>query len=86
MLVVWTLSFWVLTVGLFEGVWNHIAINIVHWSGQVESLGFMFLRETPGDLIFELTGAFQFLVACILLSYSIDSLRALRLRECDKST
>ncbi|GAA6141880.1 hypothetical protein [Hydrogenophaga sp. 5NK40-0174] len=67
MFTVWSVLLWVLLVGVYEGFWNHAALNVVSLLGLDNGMSWAFVRLTPGDAIFESTGAAQFVVACALL-------------------
>ena len=64
MFTAWTVLFWVLGIGLYEGLWNHLVLDILVLFNLNEKLSWAFVRSIPGDLVFEITGIAQFLVGC----------------------
>jgi len=67
---VWTLLIWVIGLGLFEGFWNHVVVDLLAIFDLGDTFSFAFIRSIPGDFLFELTGITQFafavgIVVCI---------------------
>lgn len=77
MFLFWTVSIWVLALGVFEGFWNHIALWFVTATGMTDVYSFAFVRSIPGDLVFELTGAAQFVITCVLVALLMSSCQCL---------
>lgn len=75
MFIFWTTAIWILALGVFEGFWNHILLGLVAAAGMTDVYGFAFIRSTPGNFIFELTGAAQFFLACVLAALVVHSCR-----------
>lgn len=71
--VFWTLLVWVFGIGIYEGLWNHVTLNVFTILNLSEFFSLAFIRTNPGDFVFELTGAAQFIVAC-MLAYTVHRL------------
>jgi len=65
----------VLFMGMFEGIYNHVLKNILFFSGlSYEAMTSIFppgMYELPNDVIFEMTGSLQGVIAIILIVYFI---------------
>ena len=61
-----TVVFPVLTIGLYEGGYNHVVKNILYFAGVPTAIlddMYPSIYELPNDLVFELTGMAQFFSA-----------------------
>ncbi len=70
--VLLTLLFPVLLVGFVEGGYNHVVKNVVYFAGAPDSFGRLFPSppyEPPDDLLFELSGVLQFVLALLLVRH-----------------
>ncbi len=58
-------------IGLYEGGYNHLLKNVLYYGGtNPETLTRLFpppMYEMPNDLLFEVTGVFQFILAIYAL-------------------
>lgn len=55
-------GFPILTIGIFEGGYNHLLKNLLYFSGMTELVATLFpapIYELPNDLFFEVTGVAQ---------------------------
>lgn len=69
-----TVVFPVLTIGVYEGGYNHVVKNVLYFAGvPIDILNQMYpsIYELPNDLVFELTGMAQFFtgVQCVVEIY-----------------
>jgi len=67
MFTIWTVLFWVVGIGVYEGLWNHLVLDILVLLNLNEVYSWAFIRSIPGDLVFEITGIAQFFVGCVLM-------------------
>lgn len=73
MFTMWSIVFWVIAIGVIEGFWNHVVVDVLYLLDLTEIFSFAFFRATPGDFLFEFTGVAQLLVAgCILYCFTRD--------------
>lgn len=65
----------VLSLGVFEGLYNHVLKNILFFCGANRSVLMMFFPsptyEMPNDFFFELTGILQGVIAVIMIVHFI---------------
>lgn len=69
----------VLGIGLFEGIYNHVIKNVLHFGGaSPELLAEMFpppRYEMPNDVVFEITGLLQVIPAVVTALYLVAMIR-----------
>lgn len=74
-------GFCVFAIGIYEGGYNHLVANIVYLAFGAEAFADFYdtsIHEVPVDLIFEVTGIAQFVVALAAAWATLELLRKAR--------